>query len=1199
MQVVDCKTHFNQLRLKVKTLSARIAWWTPAFLLFVLLAVPAHAQFRTSIQGVVTDPNAAVIPGATLTLTDLATNKTIVQTSNGEGIFNFNALPASHFTLVVEQQGFKKKILNDLQLIPEQPNALNVQLELGAVTQSVSVNASLTPSVDTETADNGRTISENEVEHMPIFQRDATGLIRTAPGVIADGAQGAGGGGYGAPGNKGQTSASFGGGGNVGTSSSIFATESGMSANSNGSEYQNNGITVDGISTVSAAWGGATIITPSMESVDNIKIVTNAYDAENGRFAGALTEITSKSGSNTIHGSIAAQIVRPGLNAYQRWNGISSEGSGTPDARGLLRDKDQYNQFAGSAGGPIWKNKVFGFFAYEGQSSNSPTGGPGWYITPSLATLAPANSIAHTYLTYAGATTVTGTLITGATCATAQISSAYCADVSGGLNIGSPLTTALGTQDPNYLNANTPGNGNGLSAVADIAEYNMNQPKTSDLKQYNGRLDADVTRSDHLSFAMYWVPESFTKYNGGYGYDIWHHSQVNQANSLIWNHTFSPTFLNEARANAAGWRYNEQTANPQAPFGLPPSAVNGIGGITIGGFGPGQPSHYDQWTYSYKDVATKVLHSHTMKFGADLTRLHYLNAPAEAPGYSFFNLWDFMNDAPSGEYGNFQATTGIPGGFRNDLREDMLGIFYQDSWKLRPNLTINAGLRYSYIGPVTDKDKNMGTLLYGSGSSYLTGIKIQPGIGAWTAQKMNFGPQLGFNWAPGYFKSKMVVRSGFGLNYNQVQIANSNNMINNPPGANWMWDMNNTTVAQAQNDTLLKYAISSSPTDVFGYPANTKMITTFNSAGLPNSGNTTLSGLGQNDLHTTYYEHYSLDVEYSLPYALVANLGYTGSVGRHIPMVDNGNEEGVLKGGALNPLVPGITNFTVGGRSHNSMLLAGVKHQFSHTFSAEAQYAWGKSMDTMSGAYKVAEYLYDMKLNYGRSDFDIAHSLKVFGTWQPVLFHGNNAWAEKVAGGWTLSGMWTYHTGYGWTPTFNHNHNFICNECTQWGVTSLRPHYKGTGGNSTSNKAFEHGTNFSTPGTVNTGTPITLGCNTNVTHYVFDNNYFSIPDFRSLITDCNGEVNMTMPAPGMERNQFHGPGYKDVDLNIAKSFGLPNMKVLGDNAKLEIKAEMLNFFNFTNIDPATIQGDIENQSFGQASNALGARTIDFQARFNF
>ena len=253
MQIQNSKLVVNQQWKRAGNRPVFFPWGPAVLFLLALFAVPSQAQYRTSIQGTVTDPTGAVIPGATLTLKNPSTNETVVRTSNGEGIFNFNALPPDHFTLVVTREGFQKKVLNDLQLIPEQPNALNVQLELGAETQTVTVNASLAPAMDTETANNGRTISENEIQHMPAFQRDVTQLIQLAPGVQADGAQSGGGGGYAAPGT--QSNTSHGGGGNLGSSSSIFATENGASANTNGGQYENNGFTVDGISTVSAVWG--------------------------------------------------------------------------------------------------------------------------------------------------------------------------------------------------------------------------------------------------------------------------------------------------------------------------------------------------------------------------------------------------------------------------------------------------------------------------------------------------------------------------------------------------------------------------------------------------------------------------------------------------------------------------------------------------------------------------------------------------------------------------------------------------------------------------------------------------------------------------------------------------------------------------------------------------------------------------------
>jgi len=1176
-------------------LNARLgSMWSLAFVLLFLATVPARAQFRTSIQGTVTDPTGAVIPGATLTLTDIGTNETRTTTSDPVGVFNFNALPADHFNLTVVRDGFQQKVLNNLQLIPEQANAVNVQLEIGVSTQTVTVDASTVSALDTETVNNGQTVTENEIQHMPVFERDATSLIQLAPGTLADGSHQGSGNGFQAPGT--QSGASSGGGGNLGNTSSIFATENGPSANTNGNQFENNGYNVDGISTVSAVWGGATIITPSEDSIGSIQILTDDYDAEDGRFDGAMTKITSKSGSNDFHGSLFAEINRPGLNAYQRWNGPGSVGSGTPASRGLLRDTDRYNQFGGSVGGPIWKDKLFFFFNYEGQNENTAATSTGWYTTSALDALAPSGSIASTILNYKGGN-VLGTVITGATCATASIPAGYCQDVTGGLNIGSPLTSGLGNQDLGYVSASNPGVGNGLSTTADIAQYTISSPTSTDFKQYNGRLDADVTHNDHLSFAIYWVPDTLSFYNGGYGYDLFHHSQVNNAFSLIWNHTFSPTFLNEARANAAGWRYNELTSNPQAPFGLPQDSVTTIGNIGLGGLSVGAPGVYDQWTYSYKDVATKVLSTHTMKFGFELTRLYYLNDPVGKPNYTFYNLWDFINDAPEAEGGPFQATTGIPGGYRNDNREDVLGIFYQDSWKVRPSLTITAGLRWSYFGPMDDKDDHMGVLRFGSGTNLLSGITLRTGIDAWTAPKGNFGPEVGFNWAPEYFKSKLVLRGGFGLNYNGEQIANSNNYDGNPPGTS---SVPGSSKSPTQINPNIYYAVSSSPTNIFGYPANKSAITTFfpagsANAGLPTGGNANLGGL-PGHMPTQYVEHFSLNAEYDFGHAIVANLGYEGGVGRHEMYNYDATALGDIMGAAQNPLVNSVNTFGSNGWSSNNMMLAGLKHQFSHTFYAEGQFTWAHSMDTNSGPYSRDPYLYNPGYSYGRSAFDVNHTFKVFGTWQPVIFHGKNNWAEKAIGGWSLSGIATFHSGFGWTPYYQAPHQFYCNTCN-YGYLQLRPYYLGGGGNSTSNTAFKTGSNF--PGYQGSA-PILATTSTGTNNNLFSNSLFSIPDFSAAITDNAGQsTNVYIPAPGIDRNVFPGPGYRDVDMTFGKAFGLPKMRVLGENANLEIKANLLNIFNLLNINPSTINTNIDARDLGQATGALGARVVDFQARFSF
>jgi hypothetical protein len=473
---------------------------------------------------------------------------------------------------------------------------------------------------------------------------------------------------------------------------------------------------------------------------------------------------------------------------------------------------------------------------------------------------------------------------------------------------------------------------------------------------------------------------------------------------------------------------------------------------------------------------------------------------------------------------------------------------------------------------------------FGTGTSLLTGITIRTGINAWKAQKGNFGPQFGFNWNPSAFNSKMVVRGGYGLNFNQEQIATSNANDGNPPGTSAL--PGQTTGLNNINPNII-YAISSSPTNAFGYPPNPHAITTFNSAGLPTGGGANLSAL-PGHLPTEYTHHYSLDIEYDLGHSVIANVGYEGSLGRHLLYDYDANALGAITGAPLNPLVSGIGTFGSSGTSNNNMMLAGIKHQFAHTFSAEAQFTWAHSMDTDSGPYSRDAYLYHPEYSYGRSDFDVNKSFKLFGVWQPVIFHGEHNWKEKIAGGWSLSGILTLHSGFGWTPVYNIGGDEIyCNSCN-YNYQNLRPIYLGGAGKSTSNNAFKTGSNFPIPPP------------TNEPANAFLDTYFKVPDFTNAVASNPGQVATSfIPPPGIDRNSFPGPGYRNLDITAAKAFGLPNMKIIGENAKFEIKANIFNIFNLLNIDPSTISTNIDSQNLGQASGALGSRMIDFQARFSF
>jgi hypothetical protein len=1130
------------------------------FASIILSAVMAHAQYRTSIQGVVTDTTGAVIPGANLTLINPATGEKQVRASNDDGIYNFNALAAARFRLEVEKQGFEKKVIDNLELIPEQANAVNVQLAVGSGVETVNVDAAAAPLLDTETASVNGVVSDNQIQHMPSFGRDVIKLAQLAPGSFGDNAQGSGGGSQNLPGT--QT-----GGGATGGADGIFKTENGAQVIANGNQTENNGISIDGISTTSAVWGGSTVVTPTEDSVESLKVVSNSYDAESGRFAGAQIQITSKGGSNQFHGSLFFTAHRPGLNAYQRFNGVDNK---------VLRDTNFFDQFGGSVGGPIWKNKVFGFFAYETVRSPQAQANiaNGWYETSSFASSATTGSIAATYLTFPGSGVVNKG-INPSTCKDAGFTeNVNCVTIPGqGLDLGSPLKTALGTQDPSWVSSSNPGIGGGFDSKADIANYITSSASTYTKAQYNGRLDADITAKDRLGFTIYWVPQSSSFLNGpARQYNYFHHNQINDAFSAIWNRTFTPTLLNELRVNAAGWRWNEVSSNPQSPVGLPSDSIGGLANITPESFGPNVGSILTQWTYSYKDVATKIFGRHTVKFGGEVTRLFYLNdcVGCGVPSYSFFNMWDFLNDAPHSEGGGFNPNTGFPTTQRQDDRENILGFFVQDDFKVRRNLTVNLGLRWSYFSPLSSKENNMYVATPGAGSAYLTGLVVHKG-NSWNAQKDNFGPQIGFAWSPAAFKDRLVVRGGYGLNFNQEEIAISAN-INGNPGLIVFPSLNMSTPSSPNPGII--YATSTNLHSFTGYPSNPNTITQFGSNGLPTSGTGFNVSIFPNTVPTMRVHHYSLDTQYDLGHKFVASLGYQGSLSRNTYFHENPQAVPAALGYALNPQIGGGDYWGVSGSGNYNALLAELKHDFAHQFMADAQFAWSKSMDTSSAPYSEQIYPYNLNLNYGRSDYNVGKAFKLFGMWQPVFFHGNKSWVEKIAGDWSLSGIFNLHSGFPWSPLVSVNGGSLyCGNC---GYSTLQPAaYLGGAGTSTSNDQFKTGSNYPKGGAA----------------------YFSTPTYTAYSGTSSGSA---LPqAPGVRRNALTGPGYKDVDFTLAKGFGFPRMPGLGEGARLEIRLDAYNLFNNLNFDPTQISNNIANANFGQDTAALGARTVTLGARFSF
>src|ERR1700682_667188 len=331
------------------------------FCLAVLLS-PVHAQYRASVQGVVTDPQGGAVSDAKVTLKNLETNQEQTATTNDSGIYNFNGLAPSRYSLAAEKAGFKKKVLDNVGVIAEQANAINIQLEVGQVPDTVTVNGDSTPLIDTETSNLSGTVTADQIQKLPSIGRDPFQLLQLAPGAFGDGAQCSGGGTSNLP-------ASTGGATGTGATDGIFKIENGGQISANGARVGDNNYQIDGVGTTSVTWGGASVVTPNEDSIKEVKIVTDNYDAENGRYRGAQVQIISQNGTNQYHGSAFFKAHRPGLDAFTKYNGYNSNTPGCkpgpPSYCGNVRDDNRFNDWGGSVGGPILHNKIFAFFSYE------------------------------------------------------------------------------------------------------------------------------------------------------------------------------------------------------------------------------------------------------------------------------------------------------------------------------------------------------------------------------------------------------------------------------------------------------------------------------------------------------------------------------------------------------------------------------------------------------------------------------------------------------------------------------------------------------------------------------------------------------------------------------------------------------------------------------------------------------------------
>lgn len=1138
--------------------------------LFILCAmITAQAQFRAGVQGTVSDSNGALVPGAKVALRDTETSKTQETTTSDEGFYRISGLAPGKYELTVEKEGYKKSVAQNLTVAAENIQGVDVILEIGEVTATVTIADEAAQQIETENANVTKGITTAEVKRLPQAGRDPYELIRLTPGILGESGRSPNGNSNGLPNSPGPG----------GSNNSIFQVENQPQISANGQRISANNFQIDGVSVNSLSHGGAAVVTPNQDSVKEIRVTSSSYSAEDGRNSGAQVKVVSQNGTNDFHGSAFFKYDSPKLNAFNKYPNDFGRGF-------TERVERLFRQFGGSIGGPLYlphfgaggpvvysgKDRAFFFFSYEGLRDHTNTPSTVYVETPQFRQAvinARPGSVTAAILGSSGVEPRIASVITPS-CADIQ-SSIPCQVVNGGLDIGS-ITGARGQ----YVSFSNLGGG-GLDGIPDIQKAIIVSPTTNKPNQYNLRFDFLPTPSDQLTFTTYLTRGSFTGGDAGAAgrpqADITQ-TPHNSAFAVLYNRTFSPTLLNEARFNFTKFAYNEIESSNQTNFGIPRIEIESLLRDNRIRFGANQsestPGVFSEKTLEFRDKVSKVRGNHAFGFGGDYRRElndNNLNGAAR-PLFTFASLFNFANDAPLFYQINADPTTGGPANAQRHFRSSSYGLFFQDDWEVRPNLTLGFGLRYEYFGVLKEQNDQVSNFVFGPNGG-LVGSKVLPTSQLYHPDRNNFAPRFSFAYSPKRYnlEKKLVIRGGAGIYYNRIPEVVFSNTRGNPPFFARYQICCGTAPTDfgsplAGGQILYTLGASSSP---FSYPANPALAVGIDPAtGSPPNRTVEIYG-ALPDTPLAYVYVYSLDAQYALPFKLAATIGYQGSSGHKlIRLVNQLFVQPVIPANyfAFAVFIP-----TPDVNSNYNAMNARLTRRFARGFQFDVLYRWAKSIDTLSnegpGAETNQTFPQDLRQERGPSDFDVRHLLNVSGLWDLPFFRGRRDFVGKALGGWHVDGILTAHTGYPWTPHTGqcvrsaNSNNFVC--------PSRPPRYFGGALTDTSNEAFiRPGGNFPGGGLV-----------------YFDPN------------NPNGLL-----PPGIGRNSFRGPRYFAVDLSVGKRTGMP--KFLGEGSYLDVRANFFNAFNNLNLAPFEFFAPtVDSRDFGRAQSALAGRVVELQARFNF